>query len=101
MSDISTNQIFETKLIHWLVYEIGFINDAVILGDISNIKFGMKKAQKSIDEVKTKLKSIGITDSFFMMSEFGGMIRLSYEYKRPDGYVVKCSRITPTGQLRK
>jgi hypothetical protein len=89
------------KTITALIYEIGFLNDQIILGDISHIKFGLKFAQRKIDQAKKELAKEGITDSFFMTSEFGGMISLSYEYKFPDGYSVKCSRITPTGNLRK
>ena len=89
------------KTITNLIYEIGWINDSIILGDIANIKFGMKVAQRKIDEAKKELAADGIKDSFFMMSDFGGMISLSYEYKFDDGFCVKCSRIVPTGQLRK
>jgi hypothetical protein len=89
------------KIITALIYEIGFLNDQIILGDISHIKFGLKFAQRKIDQAKKDLAKEGITDCFFMTSEFGGMIALSYEYKFDDGFSVKCSRITPTGQLRK
>ena len=89
------------KIITALIYEIGFLNDQIILGDISHIKFGLKFAQREIEKAKKELAKEGITDCFFMTSEFGGMISLSYEYKFPDGFSVKCSRITPTGHLRK
>lgn len=89
------------KITTALIYSIGFLNDQLILGDISHIKFGLKFAQREIEKAKKELAAEGITDCFFMTSEFGGMISLSYEYKFPDGYAVKCSRITPTGQLRK
>jgi len=88
------------KIIHWVVYEIAYINDAIILGDIISVKAGMKIAQKKIDQAKRDLAKNGITDSFFMMSDFGGRISLSYEYKYNDGFAIKCSRIVPTGQLR-
>jgi hypothetical protein len=88
------------KIITWLIYEIGYINDAIILGDIISVKAGMKLAQKKIDQAKRDLAKDGITDSFFMMSDFGGRISLSYEYKYNDGFAIKCSRIVPTGQLR-
>jgi hypothetical protein len=88
------------KTITWLIYELGYINDAIILGDIISVKAGMKLAQKKIDQAKRDLAKDGITDSFFMMSDFGGRISLSYEYKYTDGFAIKCSRIVPTGQLR-
>jgi len=88
------------KTITWLIFEIGYLNDAIILGDIISVKAGMALAQKKIDQAKRELSRDGITDSFFMMSSFGGRISLSYEYKYPDGFGVKCSRIVPTGQLR-
>ena len=88
------------KIITWLIYEIGYINDAIILGDIISVKAGMKLAQKKIDQAKRDLAKDGISDSFFMMSDFGGRISLSYEYKYNDGFAIKCSRIVPTGQLR-
>jgi len=88
------------KTINWLIYEIGYINDAIILGDIISVKAGIKLAQKKIDQAKRDLAKDGITDSFFMMSDFGGRISLSYEYKYPDGFAITCSRIIPTGQLR-
>ena len=88
------------KIITWLIYEIGYINDAIILGDIISVKAGIKLAQKKIDQAKRDLAKDGISDSFFMMSDFGGRISLSYEYKYNDGFAIKCSRIVPTGQLR-
>ena len=88
------------KTITWLIYEIGYLNDAIILGDIISVKAGMKLAQKKIDQAKKELAKDGISDSFFMMSDFGGRISLSYEYKYNDGFAIKCSRVIPTGQLR-
>jgi hypothetical protein len=35
-----------------------------------------------------------------MVSDFGGRIALSYEYKYEDGFAIKCQRIIPTGQIK-
>ena len=96
----STMKFNDHKTINWLIFEIGYLNDAIILGDIISVKAGMKLAQKKIDQAKKDLAKDGITDSFFMMSDFGGRISLSYEYKYDDGFSIKCSRVVPTGQLR-
>lgn len=90
----------DRRTIDWLVTELGFINDSIILGDIINVKSGIKFGQKKIDQAKIDLAKDGITDSFFLLSDFGGVISLSYEYKFVDGYSVKANRIIPRGQLR-
>ena len=84
----------------WLIYELGYLNDAILRGDIIHFKNARKLAEKHCDTAKKELARDGITDSFFMVSDFGGRIALSYEYKYPDGFAITCSRIVPTGQLK-
>jgi len=88
------------KTVTSLVYELGWLNDAILRGDIISFKHAERLAQKHLDHAKKELARDGITDSFFMVSDFGGRIALSYEYKYPDGFAITCSRIVPTGQLR-
>ena len=88
------------KTITWLIYEIGYLNDAILRGDIIHFKNARKLAEKKIEQAKADLARDGITDSFFMVSDFGGRIALSYEYKYDDGFAIKCQRIIPTGQIK-
>lgn len=88
------------KTIHWLIYEIGYLNDAILRGDIIHFKNARKLAEKKLEQAKRDLAKDGITDSFFMVSDFGGRIALSYEYKYPDGFAVKCTRVIPTGDIK-
>jgi hypothetical protein len=56
--------------------------------------------KKHCEHAKKELTKDGITDSFFMVSDFGGRIALSYEYKYPDGFAINCKRIIPTGDIK-
>jgi len=87
------------RIIHWLVFELAFINDAILRGDIIHFKNARKLAEKKLEQAKADLAKEGITDSFFMVSDFGGRIALSYEYKYPDGFTISCKRIIPRGQI--
>ena len=87
------------KTITWLIYAIRYLNDAILRGDIIHFKNARKLAEKKLDQAKKDLAKDGITDSFFMVSDFGGRIALSYEYKYPDGFAIKCSRVIPRGDL--
>ena len=87
------------KTITWLMYELGYLNDAILRGDIINFKNAQKLAEKKIEQAKKDLAKDGITDSFFMVSDFGGRIALSYEYKYPDGFAITCKRVIPRGDL--
>jgi hypothetical protein len=88
------------KTITWLIYELGYLNDAILRGDIIHFKNAKKLAEKHCDHAKKELARDGITDSFFMVSDFGGRIALSYEYKYPDGFAIKCQRTIPTGDIK-
>lgn len=88
------------KTITWLIYELGYLNDAILRGDIIHFKNARKLAENKIEQAKAELARDGITDSFFMVSDFGGRIALSYEYKYNDGFAIKCQRIIPTGQIK-
>jgi hypothetical protein len=87
------------KTITVLIETLGYMNDALTLGDIISFKHAERLAQKHLDHAKKELASDGITDSFFMISDFGGRIALSYEYKYPDGFTISCKRIIPRGQI--
>jgi len=87
------------RTITCLIYELGYLNDAILRGDIIHFKNAKKLAEKHCDTAKKELARDGITDSFFMVSDFGGRIALSYEYKYPDGFTITCKRIIPRGQI--
>jgi hypothetical protein len=88
------------KTITCLIYSLGYLNDAILRGDIIHFKNARKLAEKHCDHAKKELARDGITDSFFMVSDFGGRIALSYEYKYPDGFAITCKRIIPTGDIK-
>lgn len=88
------------KTITWLIYELGYLNDAILRGDIIHFKNAKKLADKKLEQAKKDLAKDGITDSFFMVSDFGGRIALSYEYKYPDGFAITCKRVIPTGDIK-
>ena len=87
------------KTVSVLIETLGYMNDALTLGDIISFKHAERLAQKHLDHAKKELSRDGITDSFFMVSDFGGRIALSYEYKYPDGFTITCKRIIPRGQI--
>jgi hypothetical protein len=88
------------KTITCLIYELGYLNDAILRGDIIHFKNARKLAEKHCEHAKKELARDGITDSFFMVSDFGGRIALSYEYKYPDGFAITCKRVIPTGDIK-
>jgi hypothetical protein len=88
------------KTIQWLIYEIGYLNDAILLGDIVSVKHAQGLINKKFAQAKRDLAKDGITDSFFMASDYFGKIALSYEYKYPDGFTISCKQIVPTGQIK-
>ena len=87
------------KTITWLIMELGYINDSIILGDFPTVKHAQRLIDKKIAQAKSDLAKDGITDSFFMTSDYFGKIALHYEYKYPDGFAITCKRVIPRGQL--
>ena len=49
------------KTIHWLIYEIGYLNDAILRGDIIHFKNARKLAEKKLEQAKRDLAKDGIT----------------------------------------